>query len=230
MVRWSLPTLLTTANGPLRSPPMPSTQVARRGGFVNAPIPTDNVAQRGNFLMRWIMTGLMRLSGWRFTGADFPDVRKFVLIVAPHTSNWDFIVGIRAMYALGIRGTYLGKDTLFRFPLGIIMRWLGGFPVDRSTKSDVVTQTVELVEKMDKVIIVLAPEGTRKRTPRWRSGFYWIAQKSKMPILPVAFDFGKKEIFVNPLFYPTGDQDKDISYLRSLYRAEMAFDPAKYVE
>lgn len=209
---------------------MPSTQAARRGGFVNAPIPTDNVAQRGNFLMRWIMTGLMRLSGWRFTGAGFPDVRKFVLIVAPHTSNWDFIVGIRAMYALGIRGTYLGKDTLFRFPLGIIMRWLGGFPVDRSTKSDVVTQTVELVERMDKVIIVLAPEGTRKRTPRWRSGFYWIAQKSGMPILPVAFDFGKREIFVNPLFYPTGDQDKDISYLRSLYKSSMAYDPEKYVE
>jgi 1-acyl-sn-glycerol-3-phosphate acyltransferase len=209
---------------------MSSSPLARRGGFVNAPIPTDNVAQRGTFVMRWIMTALMRISGWKFAGGGFPDTRKFVLIVAPHTSNWDFIVGIRAMYALGIRGTYLGKDSLFKFPLGIIMKWLGGVPVDRSTKSDVVTLTTELVEKMDKVIIVLAPEGTRKRMNRWRSGFYWIALKAKMPILPVAFDYKRKEIMVQPLFHPTGDQEKDIAYLRSLYKSEMAYDPEKYGE
>lgn len=208
---------------------MSSLQVLRRGGVVNVPVVTENVAQRGNFLMRWIMIGLMRLSGWRFTGEGFPTARKFVLIVAPHTSNWDFIVGIRAMYALGIRGTYLGKDTLFKFPLGILMRWLGGVPVDRSTKSDVVTQTTELVARMDKVIIVLAPEGTRKRTPRWRSGFYWIALKAKLPILPVAFDFKRREIRVFPVFEPTGDQDRDIVFLRSLFKSEMAYDPEKYV-
>lgn len=209
---------------------MSSPQVARRGGVVNVPVVTDNVAQRGNFLMRWLMIGLMRLSGWHFTGAGFPDARKFVLIVAPHTSNWDFIVGIRAMYALGIRGTFLGKDTLFKFPLGIIMRFLGGFPVDRSKSSDVVTQTAELAERMDKVIIVLSPEGTRKRTERWRSGFYWIAVKAKMPILPVAFDFSKKAIHVYPPFEPTGDQERDLGYLRTLFKAGMAYDPAKYVE
>lgn len=207
---------------------MSSPQVARRGGVVNVPVVTDNVAQRGNVLMRWLMIGLMRLSGWRFTGAGFPDARKFVLIVAPHTSNWDFIVGIRAMYALGIRGTFLGKDTLFKFPLGVLMRFLGGFPVDRSARSDVVTQTVELVERSDRIIIVLSPEGTRKLTPRWRSGFYWIAQKSGMPILPIAFDYSRKAIHVLPLFEPTGDQDADIVALRSSFRPEMAFYPAKY--
>lgn len=209
---------------------MPSPQTARRGGVVNVPIPTENHAQRGNFLLRWIMIGLMRLSGWRFTGEGLPDRKKFVLIVAPHTSNWDFIVGIRAMYALGIRGTFLGKDTLFKFPLGILMRWLGGFPVDRTSKNDVVTQTAELAQKLDKVIIVLSPEGTRKRTDRWRSGFYWIAVKANMPIFPVAFDFSKRIIHFYPLFEPTGDHEKDITYLRSLFRAEMAYDPAKYAE
>lgn len=170
----------------------------------------------------------MRLTGWRFTGADFPDIRKFVLIVAPHTSNWDFPLGIMAMYALGIRGTFLGKDTLFKFPLGLLMRFLGGFPVDRSARSDVVTQTVELVERTERIIVVLSPEGTRKLTPRWRSGFYWIAQKSGLPILPIAFDFSRKAIHVHPVFEPTGDQDADIAELRKLFRPEMAFDPGKY--
>ena len=209
---------------------MPVPSPTRRGGVVNVPVVTDNVAQRGNWFMRWMMIGLMRLTGWRFTGELFPDRRKFVLIVAPHTSNWDFPLGIMAMYALGIRGTYLGKDALFKFPLGILMRWLGGVPVDRSARSDVVTQTVDLVGKMEKVIIVLAPEGTRKHTPRWRSGFYWIAQKSGIPILPVAFDFSRKAIHVYPVFEPTGDQDADIATLRSLYRSEMALKPGQYAD
>ena len=207
---------------------MPVPQATRRGGVVNVPIVTPNVARRGNVFMRWIMIALMRITGWRFTGADFPDRRKFVLIVAPHTSNWDFPLGIMAMYSLGIRGTFLGKDTLFNFPLGLLMRFLGGFPVDRSARSDVVTQTVELVERTERIIIVLSPEGTRKLTPRWRSGFYWIAQKSGMPILPIAFDFSKKVVHVHPLFEPTGDQDADIGALRKLFSSAMAFYPEKY--
>ncbi|MCE9603002.1 MAG: lysophospholipid acyltransferase family protein [Gemmatimonadetes bacterium] len=203
-------------------------QTARSGGAVNVPHVSANVARRGNAFMKGMMITLMRLTGWRFTGADFPDRRKFVLIVAPHTSNWDFPVGIMAMYALGIRGTFLGKDTLFKFPLGILMRFLGGFPVDRTSRSDVVTQTTELVERSDRIIIVLSPEGTRKYAPRWRSGFYWIAQKTGMPILPVAFDFSERAIRVFPLFEPTGDQDADVAALRRHFRPEMGRYPEKY--
>lgn len=227
---WSLPALLTAANGHLRSSRMSSLQVARRGGHVNVPVVSDDVAQRGNFLTRWGMIGLMRLTGWRFTGEAFPARRKFVLIIGPHTSNWDFPVGIMAMYALGIRGTFLGKDTLFKGPLGMLMRFLGGFPVDRANAHDVVTQTVDLVKRLDKVVVVLSPEGTRKRMERWRSGFYWIAQRSGIPILPAVFDFKRKAIHLNALFEPTGDMERDIAFLRTLYKAEMAFDPAKYVE
>ncbi len=220
--------LLTTANSDLRSSTMTASQTARIGGVVNVPVVSDQVARRGNALIRWMMIASMRLTGWRFTGADFPDCRKFVLIVAPHTSNWDFPVGIMAMYALGIRGTFLGKDTLFKFPLGILMRFLGGFPVDRTSRSDVVTQTTELVERSERVIIVLSPEGTRKLTPRWRSGFYWIAQKTGMPILPIAFDYSTRAIHLYPFFAPTGDQDADVVTLRGLFRPEMAFYPEKY--
>jgi 1-acyl-sn-glycerol-3-phosphate acyltransferase len=202
----------------------------RHGGVVNVPVIPENVDSRGNWFTKRACTALMRLTGWRFTGEGFPDARKFVLIVAPHTSNWDFPTGIMAMYSLGLRGTYLGKDTLFRFPLGILMRWLGGFPVDRSARSDVVTQTVALVDRKDKVVVVLSPEGTRKATPRWRSGFWWIASKAKIPILPVAFDFSQKAIHVFPLFHVTDDPEQDIDALRKLYHKGMAFDPAKYVE
>jgi 1-acyl-sn-glycerol-3-phosphate acyltransferase len=200
----------------------------RRGGVVNVPTLTSNVASRGNALTRVLATLAMRLTGWKFTGAGFPDRRRFVLIVAPHTSNWDFPVGVMAMYAIGLRGTFLGKDTLFKFPLGILMRFLGGFPVDRSSKHDVVTQTVELVQRLDRVIVVLSPEGTRKRTERWRTGFYWIAHNAGIPICPVAFDFGRKEIRLFPLFTTTGDAEKDVRALRANFRPEMAFDPAKY--
>lgn len=201
----------------------------RIGGSVNVPVITPSVASRGNAVTQRVCIGLMRLTGWKFTGENFPDLRKFVVIVAPHTSNWDFPLGIMAKFAVGIRGTFLGKDTLFRLPLGILMRWLGGFPVDRTSKSDVVTQTVELVEKADRVIIALSPEGTRKATPRWRSGFWWIAHKAQIPIVPVAFDYPNRAIHIFPPVSTTGDPDADIAALRTLYRSEMAFAPAKYV-
>lgn len=201
----------------------------RRGGAVNVPIISPRVASRGNWFTRSACTGLMRLTGWKFTGEGFPDINKFVLIVAPHTSNWDFVVGVMAKYAIGLRGTFLGKDTLFRFPLGILMRWLGGFPVDRKSAHDVVTQTVQLVAKTERIMIALAPEGTRKPIPRWRSGFWWIAHKAQIPIVPVAFDFSRRAIQIYPPFHTTGDAESDIAALRALYRSEMGFDPSKYI-
>ena len=201
----------------------------RHGGIVNAPLISPDVDSRGNALTRALAVATMRLSGWKFSGERLPDRKKFVIIVAPHTSNWDFLVGVMAMYAIGIRGTFLGKDTLFRFPLGLLMRWLGGIPVDRFSKQDAVTQTAELVQRRERVIIALSPEGTRKRTERWRSGFWWIAHKAQVPIVPVAFDFSKREILIYPPFDTTGDPDRDIVELRTRFAPEMAFDPRKYV-
>lgn len=202
----------------------------RRGGYLNVPAIGPNVASRGNAFTRQLAMLLMRLTGWRFTGAAVPDERKMVIIVAPHTSNWDFPTGIMAMYALGIRGTFLGKDTLFKFPMGILMRWLGGFPVDRSSKQNVVSQTASLVEKMDKVLVVLSPEGTRSRIEKWRTGFWWIANETKCPIIPIAFNFKAKEFHFYPPFHTTGDLEADVQALRKLFRSDMAYDPKKYVE
>ena len=206
------------------------TVPGRRGGRANVPIIPPHVASRGTAATRGVATALMRLTGWRFSGEGFPAVHKFVLIVAPHTSNWDFPIGVMAKFAVGIRVTFLGKDTLFRWPLGTVMRFLGGFPVDRTSKSDVVTQTADLVARSERIIVAIAPEGTRRAVLRWRSGFYWIARKAKIPILPIAMDFSTKEIRVFPLFEPTDDHDRDMAVLRANFRASMAHTPAKYFE
>ncbi|MCE2803465.1 MAG: lysophospholipid acyltransferase family protein [Gemmatimonadetes bacterium] len=200
----------------------------RIGGRVNVPRIPAGTPRRGNPLVQRIMIALLRLTGWRFAGADFPDVPRMVLIVAPHTSNWDFPLGVMAMFALRIRGTYLGKHTLFRFPLGILMRYLGGIAVDRGSSQDVVGQTVAIAQGMDRAIIVLAPEGTRKLAPKWKTGFYRIAQQGGMPIFPVAFDYARKEIRFFPPFHPTGDLEADLAALRANFTPQMARYPAQY--
>ena len=214
---------VTATPNPGDTPP-----AARIGGRVNVPRIPAGTPRRGNPLLQRIMIALLRLKGWRFAGTDFPDVPRMVLIVAPHTSNWDFPLGVMAMYALRIRGTYLGKHTLFRFPLGILMRYLGGIPVDRGSSQDVVGQTVAIAQGMDRAIIVIAPEGTRKLAPKWKTGFYRIAQQGGMPIFPVAFDYARKEIRFLPLFHPTGDMEADLAALRAHFTPQMARYPAQY--
>ncbi len=205
-----------------------ASPVARRGGRLNVPVITANVAPRGNWFMRTAAMGFMRATGWRFSGEPFPDLRKFVLVVAPHTSNWDFLVGLQAMYALGIQGTFLAKHTLFKGPLGVLMRWLGGVPVERGGKTDVVTQTAELIHRSDRIIAVLAPEGTRKATHTWRTGFYWIAHQAGVPIVPVVFDYSVREVRLHAPFTTTGDLARDLPALMKHYEPEMALVPSKY--
>lgn len=154
--------------------------------------------------------------GWRFDG-DIPDLAKMVVIVAPHSSNWDFIVGVAAKLALRLRVKYLGKDALFRFPLGILMRHLGGIPVDRSTANDVVTSVVEQFTRRTRMLLAIAPEGTRKPVDRWRTGFYHIARGAGVPILPVGLDWGSRTIRLGELFFPTGSLEADLPALRDRF-------------
>ena len=168
----------------------------------------------------------MRLSGWRFEG-DVPDVPRMVLIVAPHTSNWDFLVGLQAKLALRLGCTFIGKHTLFRWPLGVFMRWLGGIPVDRRKTSGFVSEVAAALRAADRMTVVLAPEGTRKLA-HWKSGFYRIATEAGVPILPVGFDYSRRVVFFAPLFHPTGDYEKDLPVLRAHYRPEMGLRPENY--
>ena len=154
--------------------------------------------------------------GWDVTG-EIPNIPKLVIIAAPHTSNWDFIVGVAAKLALRLDVMWLGKDTLFRGPLGALMRQLGGRPVDRSASNDVVKNVVQEFQRRDRLVLALAPEGTRKRVERWRTGFYHIAHAARVPIVPVALNFGEREIQIGAPFTTTGDVDADIRALQQRF-------------
>lgn len=159
---------------------------------------------------------LFRLTGWRPL-PEIPDLPKFVVIAAPHSSAWDFIVGIAYVFALRLDVRYLGKAELFVWPLGVLMRWLGGIPVDRTSPHGMVEQTVARFGAQDTLIVALAPEGTRKPVEKWKSGFYRIAVGAGVPIVPGFFDNGRKLVGLGRPFYPTGNTEEDIAALRATY-------------
>jgi 1-acyl-sn-glycerol-3-phosphate acyltransferase len=174
----------------------------------------DRVPRRGNRVTRALARGLMSVCGWRIRG-DFPDLGKAVFIVAPHTSNWDFIVGVGALYAIGFRAAFLAKHTVFRGPLGWLMRFLGGIPVDRRAPHGAVERVVRRFRESEQLMLGLAPEGTRKRVGRWKTGFYHIAQKAGVPIVPATFDYDQRCILIGEPLATTGDIAADLAMLKS---------------
>lgn len=165
--------------------------------------------------------------GWRVTGA-FPDLSKFVVIVAPHTSNWDFVVGLLAYLAIEIDASWLGKHSIFRWPFGPMLRRFGGIPVDRASPHNVVEQSIAEFNRRDRLVLALAPEGTRRRVPSWRSGFYHIALGARVPIVTAALDFGNREFAVGPTYQPTGDYAADLALLASRFSVITPRRPEMY--
>ena len=186
------------------------------------------VPRRGNSISRTIGRIGLSVSGWRFEGT-VPNEPKFVIIVVPHTSNWDFIVGVEALFSLGFRISFLGKHTLFKWPLGVFMRWLGGVAVERSVSSDRVADTIAAFDSADQLILAVAPEGTRKPVKDWKTGFYHVAHGAHVPIVPVAFDYGRKIVRLYPAFWTTGDADGDIRLIKSQYAGVVARNPDNFL-
>ena len=170
---------------------------------------------------------MMGLRGWHVEGT-IPDLPKMVLAVAPHTSNWDFLTGLWPKLALRLGGRFVGKHTLFRWPLGVFMRWLGGVPVDRSAPGGFVGEAARALREAERMLLVVAPEGTRKPV-EWKSGFYRIAVEAGVPILLVGFDYPRKVIRFGPLVTPSGDYAADLALIRSQFRPEMALVPRNYL-
>jgi 1-acyl-sn-glycerol-3-phosphate acyltransferase len=170
---------------------------------------------------------MMGLWGWRMEGA-VENVPRMVLIVAPHTSNWDFPVGLLAKLAMRLEGRFIGKHTLFRWPFGVFLRAIGGIPVDRTRAQGVVDEAARIIRAADGFVLVIAPEGTRRRTEKWKSGFYRIAMAAQVPILLVAFDWPKKVVRMGPMFTPTGDYERDLPLIQAHFDASMAFYPRNY--
>ena len=157
-----------------------------------------------------------KLMGWTFNGS-FPTVKKCVFIVVPHTSNWDFLMGLVIRKIMNIEINYVGKKSLFNWPYGWFFRWTGGAPIDRTKNSDTVSAVAQLFKEREVFRLALSPEGTRKRVYQWKTGFYYIAKGAKVPILLVGFDYSKRTIHFYPLFTPTDDIKKDYKTMKSYF-------------
>lgn len=181
----------------------------------------------GNSFTRWLGRAILRAYGWKLD-VVLPNQPKMVVIAAPHTSNWDFVFGLAAILALQIRLHWFGKHTIFRAPFRGVLIKLGGIPIDRSAAVGVVAQTTQQFQQKPRLLIGLAPEGTRSRAPKWKSGFYQIAEAAKVPILVAYLDYGRKTIGLGPLIQPSGDYLADLRKIQSFYRSITPRWPEKF--
>lgn len=185
------------------------------------------VTFKGSRLARWILKAF----GWKLAFDGFPTLQG-VAIVYPHTSNWDFPVGILAKWALGIPANFWGKDSLFKFPvMGAWMRWIGGVPIDRSSPKGVVAEMVQVFEQHKRdgrlLWLALAPEGTRSLTPGWRSGFYQVAKGADVPLALVKLDWGTRTVYLVDFYNLTGDVPADYAHMAHVYNGVKGFHTAQ---
>lgn len=167
--------------------------------------------------MRKLSKFILWLSGWKIVGTP-PSEKKYIMIAAPHTSNWDFIYARAAFYIMGIRLRYTVKSELFFFPLGAVLKSMGGIAINRKAKGNMVDKMVQLYENWDSLTIMITPEGTRSYSPNWKKGFYHIAVGANIPISLGFLNYEKKEAGIGPLIYPTGDYEADLEVIQSFYR------------
>ncbi len=166
--------------------------------------------------MRRLALWCVRAAGWTIEG-ERPPFPKFVAIGAPHTSNWDFVLFLAVTSFIDVKARFIGKHTLFRWPLGVLMRAWGGIPVRRDSPARLVDQTVAAIEEADEAALVIAPEGTRSWAPLWKSGFYRIAIRADIPIVLASLDYARRRAVVGPAFHPTGDVRADMDRIRAFY-------------
>jgi 1-acyl-sn-glycerol-3-phosphate acyltransferase len=174
-------------------------------------------------LGRWALGA----AGWKIEGS-FPDVPKMVLIVAPHTSNWDFPVGLMAKFALRLACRFIAKHSLFWWPLGAFLRAVGGIPVNRAAAADFVDQTVRIFDARGSLVLVITPEGTRSHVAQWKSGFHRIARAAGVPIALAVFDYDRKVVRLGPSFPATDDYERDLASIQAHITAKMAKHPERY--
>lgn len=159
-----------------------------------------------------------RLLGWSIEGKFDPELKKSVVIVLPHTSWHDFYIGALARKLLKVPINYVAKKELFRWPFGWYFRWMGGAPLDRTPGQNKVGAIARIFSEKVEFRLAMAPEGTRKKVERWKTGFYYIAMEAGVPIIPVAFDYGEKTVKVGEPFWPTGQLHEDLEELSAFYK------------
>ena len=171
-----------------------------------------------NSVMRGLSIGFLRLNGWTVHGSLPPDAPKCVMIAAPHTSNWDLPYTLMVAFALRLHIRWMGKASLFRFPFGPVMRWLGGIAVDRARTTNLVAASAAAIVAADGPLqLVVPPEGTRGKTRHWKTGFYFIALEARVPIILAYMDYHRKVSGLGPVFTPSGNLEADMAEIKRFY-------------
>lgn len=168
---------------------------------------------------------ILKLLGWKIISHMPSGLKKYIIAVVPHTSNWDFPLGILVRSALKLKTGFIGKKSLFAFPHGFIFYWLGGRPVDRSKSHNYVDQVVDVFRKSDSFSMAIAPEGTRKKVTQLKTGFYYIALKAEVPIILCRFDAGHKTVELSEPFFPTGQKDEDFRFIENYFKGVRGIKP-----
>ncbi len=176
-------------------------------------IPRDNCPRRRKFF-NWLMT---RVFGWRIDGM-LPDEKKQIVVIAPHTSNWDFFVGLGLIFSLGLKVNFLGKHTIFFWPLGVFLRSIGGIATDRRNPKGFVDQLANEFNNRDQMLFGGAPEGTRSKVEKYKTGFMRIATAVNAPVVPAALDFENKAIVIGEPRWPTGDLEADMEWMQNHFK------------
>ncbi len=156
--------------------------------------------------------------GWKLVGTFPTNIKKYVIIGAPHTSYLDFLLGVLVRSITGEKINFIGKVSLFKPPFGFVFRSLGGTPVDRSKNNNLVDAIVQIFDSKKEFRLALSPEGTRKKVDKWKTGFYYIAKGANVPIIMFTFDFGNKQVELSKPFYPTNNKEKDFEYFYNFYK------------
>lgn len=166
--------------------------------------------------MKYLARLILKIFGWKIDQQAPVGIKKCVVVMGPHTSNWDFVIGRLAFVMYGLRPKVLIKKDLFFPPLGWILRSIGGIPVDRNKNNNITDYACELFKVREELFMIFTPEGTRKYNPNWKKGFYYIAQKANVPIYIGYMDYERKIGGFHSLFVPTGDADRDIAHIKSV--------------
>lgn len=176
--------------------------------------------------LRFLSNSTMRSLGWHVEG-KLPDLPKYIIIGAPHTSSWDFLLFLGVIFRLKANVRFMGKAELFRAPFGWFFHWSGGIPVDRSKSVGLVEQMVDACEKADHFILTIAPEGTRHGVKEWKRGFYHIAKGAGIPIVLAKVDGRHKTMLVGETFYPTDDTEADMKAIQDAFKGKVGVNPPK---
>jgi 1-acyl-sn-glycerol-3-phosphate acyltransferase len=170
-------------------------------------------------MFKGLSLAILKVAGWQVLGHLPEHAKKSVLIAAPHTSNWDLPMTLMVAFALELRPRWMGKASIFRWPFGGLMRWLGGIAVERSQSNNLVATSAQaIVDAREPLQLIVPPEGTRSKTRHWKTGFYYIAHGAQVPIVMAYMDYANKRSGLGPLFEPTGDVEADMARIKAFYQ------------